>query len=65
MNVTTGKTLYAFKLAKKANDNDWMFLYVKDAKDTLEAMKVAQKYANNGKGIVLFVEDKRTFYNKN
>lgn len=53
----TGKTLYAFKLAKKANDNDWMFLYVKDAKDTLEAMKVAQKYANNGKGIVLFVED--------
>ena len=56
-NYGTGKTLYAFKLAKKATDNGWMFLYVKDAKDTLEAMKVAQKYANNGKGILLFIED--------
>lgn len=53
----TGKSLYAFKIAKKAVDNGWMFLYVKDAKHTLDAMKVAQKYAHNGKGLVLFVED--------
>lgn len=53
----TGKTLYAFKLAKKAVDNGWSFMYCKNAEDTLEAMQVAQRYTNNGKGVVLFIED--------
>ena len=53
----TGKTLYAFKLARKAVQNGWTFVYCKNAEDSLDAMKMAQRYCGNGRGVVLFIED--------
>lgn len=52
-----GKTLYAFKIAKKATENGWTFVYNSNPEDTLEAMKMAQSFCKNGKGVVLFTED--------
>lgn len=53
----TGKTLYAFKLARKAIMNGWTFVYCKNPEDTLDAMTMAQRYCGTGKGVVLFIED--------
>lgn len=60
----TGKTAYAFKLASKAVLNDWTFIYVKNAADTLEALEVAGRFDKNGKGVVIFVEDVDKILNK-
>lgn len=56
-NYGTGKTLYANKLALKAIKNDWTFIYCSKPENTLEVLKIANKFTKNGKGIVLFVED--------
>lgn len=53
----TGKTLYANKLAKKAIDNGWTFIYCSKPQNTLQTLKIANKFTKNGKGVVLFVED--------
>jgi transitional endoplasmic reticulum ATPase len=53
----TGKTLYASKLAAKAIRNDWTFIYCSKPENTLEVLKIANKFTKNGKGIVLFIED--------
>lgn len=53
----TGKTLYAFKLAIKAIQNGWTFIYCKNAEHALEAMIMAQRFSDNGTGVVLFIED--------
>lgn len=53
----TGKTLYASKLALKAIQNDWTFIYSSKPQATLEVLKIANKFTSNGKGVVLFIED--------
>lgn len=60
----TGKTAYAFKLAKKAITNNWTFIYCENAEDSLAAMQVAQRFCNNGAGVVLFIEDIDRVLNK-
>lgn len=60
----TGKTAYAFKLAKKAIDNNWTFIYCKNAEDSLAAMQMAQRFCGNGTGVVLFIEDIDRVLNK-
>lgn len=60
----TGKTLYAFKLARKAISNGWTFIYCKNAEDALAAMNMAYKFTKNGKGVVLFIEDIDKILNK-
>lgn len=60
----TGKTLYAYKLAKKAIRNNWTFIYCKNAEDALGAMQMAQRFCNNGAGVVLFIEDIDRILNK-
>lgn len=60
----TGKTLYAFKLARKAIQNGWTFIYCANSEDSLDAMRVAQRYCLNGKGVVLFIEDIDKVLNK-
>ena len=54
----SGKTLYASKLALKAVRNNWTYVYCKNPEDAKEALQMAQKFSANGKGILLFVEDK-------
>lgn len=53
----TGKTLYASKLALKAIRNDWTFIYCSKPENTLKVLEVANRFSNNGRGVVLFVED--------
>lgn len=60
----TGKTLYAYKLAKKAIRNNWTFIYCKNAENALGAMQMAQRFCNNGAGVVLFIEDIDRILNK-
>lgn len=57
MNTTTGKTLYAFKLALKAINNGWSFIYCPNPDKTLYVLEVASMLSRNGKGVVLFIED--------
>lgn len=53
----TGKTLLAFKLAKKAVDNNWMFIYLKDPKLLAEALRMSKIVDQSGHGVLIFVED--------
>lgn len=53
----TGKTLYANKLASKAIANGWTFIYSSKPENTLEVLKIANKFTKNGRGVVLFIED--------
>ena len=57
MNTKTGKTLLAFKLAKKAISNGWMFIYLKDCKLTGKVLEMCKYLHRNGHGVVLFSED--------
>lgn len=53
----TGKSLLAFKLAKEALDNGWMFFYLKDPKLLAEALRMAKIIDKSGHGAVIFTED--------
>lgn len=53
----TGKTLLAFKLAKQAIDNGWMFIYLKDPSLLAESLRMAKIIDRSGHGAVVFVED--------
>lgn len=56
-NYGTGKTLYANKLALKAIQHDWTFIYCSEPQNTLRVLEVANKFTKNGTGVVLFIED--------
>lgn len=56
-NYGTGKTLYAQKLALKAIQHGWTFIYCSKPEATLEVLKTANKFTDNGTGVVLFIED--------
>jgi transitional endoplasmic reticulum ATPase len=53
----TGKTLLAFKLARIAIDNNWIFIYLKDPTQFAECVRMAQVIDHSGNGCVIFVED--------
>jgi len=56
-NYGTGKTLYAFKLALKAINNGWSFIYCPNPEKALYVLEVAAMLSKNGKGVVIFLED--------
>jgi transitional endoplasmic reticulum ATPase len=53
----TGKTLTAFWLGKIAKKYDWTFIYLKNCKNSAKGLKIAENYARNGNGVILFTED--------
>lgn len=53
----TGKTLLAFKLARQAVANNWMFVYLKDPKLLAEALRMSKIIDQSGHGVLVFVED--------
>ena len=53
----TGKTLTAFWLGKIAREYGWTFMYVKNCKNSAKALKIAENYARNGNGVIIFTED--------
>ena len=53
----TGKTLLAFKLAKKAISNGWSFIYLKSPELLAETLRMSKTLDKNGHGIIVFVED--------
>ena len=53
----TGKSLLAFKLAKKAVENNWTFIYNKDPKNTVKALEIAYMVSDSGSGVLFFTED--------
>lgn len=55
----TGKTLVAFLTAKKAIENGWTFMYLKNCKQTEHALRLAERFSNrkDSKGVILFAED--------
>lgn len=53
----TGKTLLAFKLAKKAIENGWIFIYLKDPSLLAEALRMSKIIDRSGHGALIFVED--------
>ena len=65
-NYGTGKTLYAFKLALKAINNGWSFIYCPDPEKALHVLQVAAMLSKNGKGVVIFLEDiDKVLYERN
>lgn len=53
----TGKTLLAFKLARQAVENNWIFIYLKDPKLLAEALRMSKIIDQSGHGALIFVED--------
>lgn len=53
----TGKTLYAFKLAKDAIEHNWAFIYLKNPEILAEVLRMCQVIDRSGYGVVVFVED--------
>jgi transitional endoplasmic reticulum ATPase len=53
----TGKTLTAFWLGKIAREYGWTFIYLKNCKNAAKALKIAENYARNNNGVILFTED--------
>lgn len=53
----SGKTLVAFKLAKKAIDNGWVFIYLKDPTLLAESLRMSKIIDKSGHGVVVFTED--------
>ena len=51
------KTLYAFKLAKQAVANGWLFIYLKEPKHLAEVLRMCQVIDRSGHGVVIFTED--------
>lgn len=52
-----GKTLAAFKLAKQAIDNGWIFIYLKDPTLLAESLRMSKIIDKSGYGVVIFTED--------
>lgn len=53
----TGKTLYAFKLARDAVAHNWAFIYLKNPEILAEVLRMCQVIDRSGYGVVVFVED--------
>lgn len=53
----TGKTLLAFKIAQKAINNNWSFIYLKEPKLLARALHLSKTLDNNGNGVIVFLED--------
>ena len=53
----TGKTLLAFKKAKEAVENNWIFIYLKDPTLLAKTLRLAKVIDKNGNGVFIFVED--------
>lgn len=53
----TGKTLLAFKIAKRAVENNWVFVYLKDPTQLAKTLKMCKTLDENGNGVVVFLED--------
>lgn len=53
----TGKSLLAFKLAKQAIDNGWVFIYLKDPTLLAESLRMSKIIDKSGHGVVIFTED--------
>lgn len=53
----TGKTLLAFKLAHKAIQNGWSFIYLKSPELLAQTLRMSKTLDKNGKGIIVFTED--------
>ncbi len=53
----TGKTLTAFNLANIAAQYGWTFLYVKECKYFANALTIAENFARNDNGVIVFTED--------
>lgn len=47
----------AFKLAKQAIDNNWIFIYLKDPSLLAEALRMSKTIDKSGHGAIVFVED--------
>lgn len=53
----TGKSLLAFKLAREAVQNGWMFIYLKDPSLLADTLKMAKIIDHSGHGVIIFTED--------
>lgn len=53
----TGKSLLAFKLAKQAIENNWVFIYLKKPELLAESLRMSQTIDKSGHGVVVFTED--------
>lgn len=53
----TGKTLLAFKLARQAVENGWIFIYLKDPTLLAESLRMSKIIDKSGHGALVFVED--------
>lgn len=53
----TGKSLLAFKLAKQAVENGWIFIYLKDPSLLAESLRMSKIIDKSGHGVVIFTED--------
>lgn len=53
----TGKSLLAFKLAKQAIENGWIFIYLKDPTLLAESLRMCKIIDKSGYGVVIFTED--------
>ena len=53
----TGKTLLAFKVAQKAINNGWSFIYLKEPAQLANTLRLSQTLDNNGHGVIVFLED--------
>lgn len=56
-NYGTGKTLIAFKLAKKAIDNNWVFIYLKEPTMLAQTLRMCKSMDKSSKGVLVFLED--------
>lgn len=53
----TGKTLLAFKLARIAVQNNWIFIYLKDPTLLAEVLRMSKIIDRSGNGALVFLED--------
>jgi hypothetical protein len=57
VNKLTGKTLLAFKVARQAILNNWVFIYLKEPTLLARTLKICKSFDQSGHGVVLFLED--------
>ncbi len=55
--ITQLKSLLAFKLAKTAIENNWVFIYLKKPELLAESLRMSQTIDKSGHGVVIFTED--------
>lgn len=53
----TGKSLLAFKLARQAVENGWIFIYLKDPTLLAKSLRMSKIIDKSGHGALVFVED--------